>query len=577
MEEREVTGLIRKYVLKNAMEYGGTANVASVLGKVLSKEPELKGDIPGLKEKIGAEIARVAGIGKGEAEREYREYVAEFESEDKARADASARHNFELEGAVRGDFAIRFAPEPSSFMHIGHAKAAFLAREVANQYGGRNYLYFDDTNPEKESQEFVDSIKDSLSWLGITFDDEYYASDYIEDMYGYARRLIEERKAYMCMCNADRIKELRFKGEACSHRSETPAENLEGFEKMVRGDFDEGEAILRFVGKMESDNTSMRDPMIMRIKKTGHYRKGKKYVVWPSYDFNTPIMDSTHGITDILRTKEYELRDELYVAMLEALRLRIPRTHIQARLKIKNNVTSKREIKGMIERGEIEGYSDPRLVTISALRARGISPIAIKNFVLRFGINRTDSIVDISLLLSENKKVVDPTSKRLFYVEDPVKVVVEGLKNSEIKLKLHPTQEIGYRSYIVGETFYISSSDAGQLKKGDTLRLKEAAAIKITDIRSGTIFAEKIDGAGEGIMNVQWVSEGNLVDCTIKIPGDLLDSEGKFNANSMKISTGYVESYAKELGEGEVVQFERFGFSTFHRKSDPLVFIYLSK
>lgn len=328
---------------------------------------------------------------------------------------------------------------------------------------------------------------------------------------------------------------------------------------MLNGKIEENEATVRFKGDMRAQNTIMRDPVMLRIIETPHYRVGTKYRVWPVYDFNTPIVDSIQGITDIIRSKEYELHDELGDELLKILGLRVPRMHLEARLNIKGNITQKRDIRKLIDEGKISGWDDPRLMTIMALRRRGIMPAAIWNFVLRLGMTKTDSTVPLEMLLAENKKVIDPIAKHLFFVSNPVEIEMPEMAGT-VKLRLHPTADFGFREYKVGKTFYIAKADA-KPAKGTRLRLKDLGKAK---------------ELGENEKVVQWVSQGNYVECTVLIPGPILDDKENFNPDSMETASGYVESYAKNLEEHEIVQFERFGYCILDDKKK-MRFIFISK
>ncbi|MEM0150046.1 MAG: glutamate--tRNA ligase family protein, partial [Candidatus Micrarchaeaceae archaeon] len=308
---------IMKYAVKNAVDYG-KASVSSVLGKALSKmQGSEKADIKSIKEEVTKIVDQVNAMTPAELNAAYAGYGNEFKIEEKAKEKLTSKPSMILKGAVHGAFATRYAPEPNGFMHIGNAKAAILAEEFSKIYEGKIFLYFDDTNPEKEKQQFVDAMKVDTSWLGINFAGEYYASDSIEEVYKYAELAVRNGAAYVCTCTPEQIKENRFAMRECQHRSQSADENIALFKKMLNNEYEEGGAVLRFKGDMHSQNTAMRDPTIMRIKKSKHYRQGSKYVVWPTYDFNTPIQDSIHGITDAIRSKEYELRNELYYSVLD--------------------------------------------------------------------------------------------------------------------------------------------------------------------------------------------------------------------------------------------------------------------
>ena len=560
----DLSHVIRKYALKNAAEHG-SARESTVLAKVLSVDPSLKKDMKTLAMHVASVVKEINAMDKDSLQRAYAEYEDEFEKAHSEKAAKSAEHSFYVEGAVEGSFKTRFAPEPSGYMHIGHAKAAFIEKELARIYKGSVSLYFDDTNPAKERQEFVDSLKKDAKWLGISFSDEYYASDNIEYEYKCAEKLIKEGYAYACFCNADMIGEKRGEGKGCGHRNQTEDANLSFWKNMINGEYGENQVSLRFKGDMQALNTVMRDPVLFRIKKDVHYRQGDKYAAWPSYDFNTPIIDSIKGITHAARSKEYELRDELYYKLLDLLEMRKPSIIEFSRLKVANNMTSKRDTNKLIEDGLVSGYDDPRLVTISALRKRGITPEAIRDFALRSGMSKSESTSSMEELLALNRRIIDNSSKRLFFVREPVKLEVAGVDKIDVKLPLHPNAEIGFREYSCGSVYYIDRNDADALEIGSTARLKGAFNIKVTEINDNMIKAEYKGTEKVDALIMQWVSEGNLVQATLTLIGDLLKDD-EFNRSSMMKVNGYVESYASKLKDNDTVQFERIGFFKFDAK-----------
>lgn len=567
---KEITEEIRKYAVKNAMEYG-KARAENVMGKVIRSVP--KGDAAELKGTVDRIVDEVNLLSEDQLSKEYEIYEEGFEEQYEKKVEATSKPKMVLEGATVGNFATRFAPEPSGYMHVGHSSAAFLAQEFARIYEGKLFLYFDDTNPEKETQEFVDSFKKDLDWLGIKFDKEYYASDNIEKIYDYARKLIKSGNAYACECTSEQTKANRFEGKECEHRDAKSEDNLKKFEMMLENKYDEEKIVIRIKGDMKSQNTALRDPTILRIKKDRHYRQGSKYVVWPIYDFNTPINDSISGVTDAIRTKEYELRGELYDMVLDYLGLAKPRVHLHARIAIKGQPRQKREIRKLITDGYIKGYDDPRLVTISALRRRGIQPDAIREFVLKFGMSNVESTVDIGSLLAYNKRIIDPDSKRIYYVPGPIDIEVKDLKPMSVELSLHPSKEMGSRKYDVNNKFYISGEDASTLKDDDIIKLKELFAIKVKwDYDSWTAQTVK----SETDRRFQWVCDGNYVKCSVLVPGDVVDEKGDFKKDSLRVNLGYIESYATSLKEREIVQLERFGFCILDNKNE-MQFIFISK
>ncbi len=568
---KDLDKLIRKYALKNAIDYG-KADVSSVLGKII---PSAKGmPVPEVRKEVESVVAAVNKMGKSELESEYSPFEKEFDDKARDTAKKTAKPNMELEGATIGEFVTRWPPEPSGYLHVGHAKPIFLEDEFRKIYKGKLFLYFDDTNPEKEKQEYVDADKRDLEWLGIKFDTEYYASDNLEKIYEYAKKLIRDGNAYVCSCSQETIKSARLAMEECEHRKRQPKVNLAEFEKMLLGKYDDGAAVLRFKGDMKSQNTAMRDPTIARIKKTRHYRQGTKYPVWPTYDLAAPIMDSINGVTHVLRSKEYELRDELDTTILKVLGLRIPRIHPFSRFNIIGNTTHKREIRELVSKGVISGWDDPRLMTLSALRRRGIVPGAIRELALKTGITKADSALPFEMLLAENKKIIDEFTWHLYFVPEPVKLTVRGAKEIKAKMKLLRSGKFGNREYSTNDTFFIPADDAARLKDGDGIRLKDLIDVKVVSKTGSSITVEPSTGATGKI--VQWVSDRNYVECSILVPGNLLDKGGNVDPESLRTINGYAESYVEKLEDHEIVQFERFGYCILDDKKK-MQFIFISK
>ncbi|MEM0201285.1 MAG: glutamate--tRNA ligase [Candidatus Micrarchaeaceae archaeon] len=557
---------IHKLIIKNALDYG-KAKKESVISKVFSKFPELKSEIKTLSQYLDKEILEINMLSKKELEKESMVFLEEFKKEAQEKAEKSAKHNFSIEGAEFDNFMTRFPPEPNGYMQIGHAKVAFTEREFADVYKGKLALYFDDTNPEKEKQEYVDEIKKDLLWLGINYELEYYASDNIELIYSYAEKLISMGKIYACSCSPENVKKSRSDGVHCKHKNQAIYENMDKWREMLKGTNSE-DIIMRLNYDLKAQNTTMRDPTLFRIKDVEHYRQGNKYTVWPTYAINTPIIDSIKGVTDVIRSKEFELMDELYFYLLDALNLRKPRIHTVGRLEIKDNLTSKRKINELVKQGLLWGYDDPRLVTIAGLRRRGVKPQAIKEFSLRFGMKKNESNVNISMLLDENKKILDYQTKRLFYIDSPLKIEVKGIPvdKKNIKLKLHPTTDLGYRSYTLSNIFFINTYDANNLIVNGDLRFKDLFDVTIESIDKEVIIARYNEKKSTS-PKLQWVNYGNLLLCKLYEVRNLLNGD-QFNNESIIIKEGYVESYAESLSEGEVVQFERTGFVKLDKKSD---------
>jgi glutamyl-tRNA synthetase len=550
---------IRKHTLKNAHDYK-LAIPAKVIGKVLQECPDAKKDMAGTMKLCNEEAKRVNSLAYADVEKELAEFAFEERKEEKK--------GLELPGAVQGKVVTRFPPEPSGYPHIGHAKAAWLDYEAAHAHGGKMLLRFDDTNPEKEKQEYVDAIKQGLLWLGIDWQDESYTSDRMEEFYTSCDEMFIKYRAYVCTCPAEQVKKGREQKKACDCSAREPQENMALFRKMREGKMEEGEAVVRFRGDMRSENTVMRDPTLFRIIKAPHYRQGEKYKCWPSYDFVAPIMDSLEGVTHAMRTKEYELRNELYFAMLSALELRKPQLIEFSRLAIKGAPISKRLITPLIAEGKVEGWDDPRLPTLKGLARRGILPEAIKTFVLSFGLTKVESEPNWDALLAENRKLLDERAMRRYFVRSPVKVFVEGAPAKKAAIRNHPAKkEMGERVVEAGSAFYIPAADADALGVGETFRLKELYNLVVLEKTPEGIKAKYDADEGLAAKKLQWVPAETAVPCVVRIAGDLLDESGNFRADSMSEDSGFCEESCGELAVGGIVQFERYGYARLDRKN----------
>ncbi len=553
----ETRALIRKYAIKNAMDYG-TAREGAVISKVLSEKPELKHSMKELALEVRSMVAEINGYGKEDLEREYGKYADEFRAAAEEKAERTAKPNISIPEAVRGAFVTRFPPEPNGYMHIGHAKPAFLERELTDKYNGKMILFFDDTNPEKEKQEFVDAIKKDLAWLGIAYDSECYASDNVWRMYEFAESAIRSGDLYVCTCTIEQMKKGRETGTGCAHKSQSGEENIALWKGMLNGSIGEG-AIVRLNGDMKSLNTVMRDPTMFRIKIDRHYRQGDKYRVWPTYNFSTPIMDSLNGMTDIIRSKEYELRDELYAKVLDMLGLRKPRVHTISRLEILNNVTSKRTIIAMIKDGTIKSFDDPRLITISALRRRGIRPAAIREFALSFGMGKANTKVELQKLLDYNRKLVEGDAVRLLFARDPLVMRVSGMGPDGVKVSMNPSGTLnGKREYTIKDSVCIDADDREALREGSMVRLRDAFNVSVGPA-DGDILSGKYAGAEPTTPpRIRWVAPESAIKATLLVIGDLLRDE-KPNEEGLLSVEGLIEGAASNLKEGDIVSLDRRG------------------
>jgi glutamyl-tRNA synthetase len=552
---KKLEDIIRKHVLKNAYDYG-KADAGAVVGKVIAEFPDAKKDMKKTMGLINAVINEVGTLSKEAIKKGMKKYKYAEKKEEKK--------ELELPGAIKGKVVTRFPPEPSGYPHIGHSKAAWLNYASAKRYAGDMILRFDDTNPEKESEEYVDAIKKGLKWLGIKWKKETYTSDYIPKIYKLIEKLIQGNRAYVCICTQALISQRRKDGRACMCRNVVPEEKMKRWKDMLNGKYRQGKAIVRFVGDMKSLNTVMLDPTLARIIEAKHFRQGKKYRVWPSYDMAVVVVDHLEGITHPMRSKEYELRNELYYALFDALGFKKPNLIEFSRLAIKNAPVSKRLITPLVKEGKVLGWDDPRLPTLEGLKRRGILPEAIKTFVLSPGLSKSESEPDWELLLSENRKLLDPVSNHYFFVRNPAPLVVKNLRR-KVKLPLHPKKKKGFREFEVDENLYISADDAKDLKKGDVFRLKDLCNVKLLKKYQNKLLGELAEDSMVP-RKIQWIAGKWKSKCTVLVPHDLLDDRGIYDPESLEISEGYCEKGCEKLGNEEIIQFERFGFCRLDKK-----------
>lgn len=533
--------LIEKWALKNAAEYG-QANVSVVLGKIIFEDPEIKVRINEVLPIVQRVVASINKLPKEEIAKRMAQFTY---PEERIRLP-----KIELPGVV-GPVVMRFAPNPNGYLHIGHAKAILLCDELVRLYGGELLLRFDDTNPLEAKAEYVDQIKKDIRWLGVSWTRESYSSDNIELLYNYAIELIHRMGAYVCVCDPEEVKTNRRERRPCACREKSIAQSVREFEQMVEG---EEIGILRLFGDMRALNSVMRDPTLFRTVKAEHFRHGTKYSLWPTYDFACPILDVIEGVTHALRGKEYELRNELYYTICERLALRKPHIITIARITIRGNPTGKRFIRPLIAKKLVTGWDDPRLLTLIALRRRGITPKALRTFLTSFGISLTESRPSLEALFVENRKVLDPISKRYHFVRDPIKVVIENATETSVRIKNHPIEQLGEREIKVGKVVYIDSAD--RPKVGEILRLKDYCTIKVNSVDE-EITAVKIEGPIPE-KKVQWVPHEHI-EVTVLRPDDIFVND-KFNERSLIVERGYGEPACAEIKDGEIVQFVRYGF-----------------
>lgn len=509
----------------------------------------------------------------------------------------------DLAEGVYDHVCTRFPPEPNGYLHIGHAKSILLNYGLAQEYGGTFHMRFDDTNPTKEKMEFVDSIKEDIKWLGADWGEHlYFASDYFDQMYECAVKLIRKGKAFVCDLTAEEIREYRGTltepGKESPYRDRSVEENLKLFEEMKDGKYKDGEKVLRAKIDMASPNINMRDPIIYRVAHMTHHNTGDKWCIYPMYDFAHPIEDAIEGITHSICTLEFEDHRPLYDWVVRECEFENPPRQIEfAKLYLTNVVTGKRYIKKLVEDGIVDGWDDPRLVSIAALRRRGFTPESIKMFIDLCGVSKAQSSVDYAMLeycIREDLKMKKP---RMMAVLDPIKLVIDNYPEGQIEYldvaNNLENEELGSRKVPFGRELYIERDDFMEeppkkyfrLFPGNEVRLMHAYFVKCVG------FEKDSDGnvtvvhctydpetkAGSGFTGrkvkgtIHWVPASYAQRAEVRLYENLIDEEKgvynkedgslNLNPNSLTvIKNACVEPSFEEYGAYDSFQFVRNGY-----------------
>ncbi len=514
-------------------------------------------------------------------------------------------HEDNQTGKFDGRVHTRFPPEPNGYLHIGHAKSICLNFGIAEEFGGLCNLRFDDTNPTKEEVEYVDSIKNDIHWLGYDWEDrEYYASDYFEQLYEYALKLIKKGKAYVDDLSADEIREYRGTltepGKESPYRDRSVEENLDLFEHMRAGEFPDGSRVLRAKIDMASGNLNMRDPVIYRILHESHHRTGDEWCIYPMYDFAHGQSDSIEGITHSLCSLEFQDHRPLYDWFLDELEIYHSQQIEFARLNVSYTLLSKRKLLRLVQEGYVNGWDDPRMPTLSGLRRRGYTPEAIRDFADRIGVAKNDSIVDIALLEHSIRQDLNQRAPRVMGVLRPLKVVIDNYPEDQVEEMealnnpVDPSQ--GTRLLPFSKVIYIDQDDFREdppkkffrLAPGREVRLRFAYFIKCVHVVKDETTGEVVElhctydpetrggDAPDGRKvkaTLHWVSEKHALPVEVRLYDRLFNNpnpddapEGKdfisnLNPDSLEIlGPSFVEPSLGSAQAGDIVQFERLGY-----------------
>ncbi len=558
MMSDDLRELIFAIALENASKYGGKPNKGSVIGKLVYLRPDVKSKIKDLMPIIDSAIKEVENIPLDKQINLLSKYknlvtVKKEESEELP----------PLPGAEVGKVVTRFAPNPDFVLHLGSVRPLLFSYLYAKKYQGKFILRFEDTDPrlKKPRPEFYNLILEDLEWLGIKPDEVYYQSDRLDLYYDVARRLLENGLAYVCTCKKDEFTKLLLAKSPCPHREDTPENNLERFDMMLNGEFEEGEAVLRIKTDLTHPNPSVRDWAALRIidtEKYPHPRTGSKYRVWPLYNFSCAIDDHFMGVTHVIRGSEHKINEEKQKYIYKHMGWIPPIAIHHGRVAIPGGVLSKSKIIRGIEEGTYSGIDDPRLATLVALRRRGYQPEAIKKVMLRGGLKASLTTIDWSLLAAENRAIIDDIANRYFGVREPkiLKFNYPSTDKINVTIRFHPEHpERGVRKLYIpfdkGYKVLLDAEDFEKMQEGITFRLIALGNFQLVTKSADEAYAEYLNNdvswaKERKIRFIHWLPLTEIIKSRLIYPGR--DYEG------------YIEGNIISEKVGNLVQLERIGF-----------------
>ncbi|MCA9477735.1 MAG: glutamate--tRNA ligase [Nanoarchaeota archaeon] len=547
--------------LQNALKFKGKANPKALIGGIVREHPDARSDMVSLTQEIDRIVSEINALSPEEQEQKLLELDPEHKEKQQAKKQerkAKANELPELPNAVLGKVVTRIPPEPSKYTHLGHAMSFLINYLYAKKYEGRAILRLDDTNPEKESQEFVNVIEnDVLNYLGIEVSETLFASDHMQTYMDYAQKLIDEGNAYTCNCKD--IAEHRRNMTACSHNDQSKETTQQTWKDMLAGKHDE--YVLRLKIDMAHKNAVMRDPVIFRVVNTPHYRQGTKYHVWPMYDFETAIEEGLCGITHVLRSNEFDQRIELHNHIASLFGFPEVTYKHYGRYNVTGATTQGREIREKIESGEYLGWDDPRLVTLVALKRRGIVKEAYYVLAQQIGLSKTQTNLDFGVIAAVNRNLLDEKAKRFFAVRNPIEVTVSDIPEGTdlFSLSYHPHGTKGERKLSVTTQYYIEQEDHDACMVGSYLRFMDAMTLKKTGETSYSFVGFEHDKS-LGAKLIHFVpKDGREIKATVLLP-------------TMKKQELICEPNIAILSADDVIQFERYAFCRLDSKENGFEF-----
>ncbi|MBS7632687.1 glutamate--tRNA ligase [Candidatus Bathyarchaeota archaeon] len=573
--------LIRKIALLNAVKHDGKAQASPVIGKILGEKAELRTKVKEATALVNSVIREVNSLSLDEQKRIVEEKWPEALVKEKVEEE---KHLPPLPNVEKYPMVVtRFSPNPDCVIHLGSARAIILCYEYAKMYRGKFIVRFEDTDPKVKRPvlAFYDRIREDLAWLGCKPDEEYIQSDRIPIYYEYAEKMLADGNAYVCTCESEIFRKRILQNKPCNCRIQPPEKHLARWQRMLAGDFKQGEVVVRVKTDLNHPNPAVRDWPALRlidIEKYPHPRVGTKYRVWPLYNLACGVDDHLMGVSHIIRGKEHLTNQVRQEYMYRHLGWKYPDAIHYGRLKITGAILSKSKIVQGMREGLYNDWDDPRLATFAALRRRGFLPAAIKKMIIDVGPKTSDVTLSWENLNAYNRKILDPTSDRYFFVQEPIELTVKDIpRKFTVSLRLHPEHpERGSREYSIapeGEEglarFWVARRDIDASKIGTTIRLMELFNI---NIRKANVYSAEASFSSESYEDakkakaqlIHWVPVGEDMPCNIIMP-------------DATVVEGIAEKACLRLKPGDIIQFERFGFVRIDRGNGKIVAYYSQK
>ncbi len=548
MNMENVKKKILAIALKNAINHNGKANPKAVLGRFLAENPEYRKKAKEVLQVVEKVVKEIENLSINDMKKMLKDLGVNVEEKGKKEKDLDLPN-------VKDKVVMRFAPNPSGPLHIGHARAAVLNDYFVKKYGGKLILRLEDTDPKRVLPESYDMIKEDLDWLGVKVDEIVIQSDRMEIYYEYGKKLIEMGYAYVCECEPEEFRKLRNKGIPCKCRERSVEENLDLWEKMLNGEIEN--VAVRLKTDIRHKNPSIRDFPIFRIEKTPHPRTGEKYVVYPLMNFSVPIDDYLLGMTHVLRGKDHIVNTEKQSYIYKYFNWKMPEFIHYGILKIEDTVLSTSSIYKGIKEGLYSGWDDVRLGTLRALRRRGIKAEAIYEIMKRIGIKQADVKFSWENLYAINKELIDKDARRFFFVWNPKKLVIKNAKKRILNLRMHPDRpEFGKRELIFDGEVYVVGDEIEEGKMYRLMELFNIVVEKVNDIIKAKYHSDDFKIARKNKAKIiHWIPIKDSLKVKVLMP-------------TGEIKEGFAEKDFKIVNVDDIVQFERFGFVRVDKKGN---------